>query len=433
MVFSPSTTRKVNVAPHSVLVDHLLAQLRQVGALLGQEIPAANADTRFADVLDSMGFVEFLALAADECGVPVEAIEAAAARRYGTVGELAAALLAAGIAANPPRPQSSTALPESMRTDWPLAWLSAAAARLPEQRQPASILNELVGRPSGWLEKHAGIESRCLWAGQDPLQAAADCARDCLDQTGLSPAALGAVLATSETPPLLTGLAASLHARLGPPCGTPALEVGGACTGFLAALWTATHLLAGGGAVLVIAVEAPSRWLSLQPDRAGENAALFGDAAAACLLTAQPLTGRSLRLRALDLGSDGTAGSLLRIEYEASRGVRLHMDGIALAHRAVRAMADAVRQICTRHDLRMDQLAAVVAHGGNGRMAASLARRLGLPLDRTWSETTHTGNLGSASLPVAWTCGKAAVAQPVVWTAVGAGLQWGAALFDAPA
>ncbi|MHB1424697.1 MAG: hypothetical protein ACYC3I_16125 [Gemmataceae bacterium] len=53
-----------------------------------------------------------------------------------------------------------------------------------------------------------------------------------------------------------------------------------------------------------------------------------------------------------------------------------------------------------------------------------------LPRQCVFSETTRTGNLGSASLPVAWTARDPSVSHPVIWAAVGAGLQWGTALFD---
>jgi 3-oxoacyl-[acyl-carrier-protein] synthase-3 len=182
----------------------------------------------------------------------------------------------------------------------------------------------------------------------------------------------------------------------------------------------------------VLAVEAPSRWLPIEPGAAGETAALFGDAAAACLLTTRPSTATALPLRDIQLGTNGAAGSLLRVEYESSRGMALHMDGPPLAQRAVRTMADAVRHMSARHGLTVEQYAAIVAHGGNGRMPALLARRLTLPVERVWSETARTGNLGSASLPVAWASHDGPVQSPVLWTAVGAGLQWGAALFDAP-
>ena len=35
--------------------------------------------------------------------------------------------------------------------------------RLPAKVQTAAAINGALGRPSGWLERHAGIESRRLW------------------------------------------------------------------------------------------------------------------------------------------------------------------------------------------------------------------------------------------------------------------------------
>lgn len=230
----------------------------------------------------------------------------------------------------------------------------------------------------------------------------------------------------------MTGLAAALHHRLGLPAGTVALEIGGACTGFLAALWMAQRLLADAATILVLAVEAPTRWLTVEPGAAGEAAALFGDGAAACVLTAQPTASPAIALRDVFIGTDGAAGSAIQVHHDRARGATLHLDGVPLAHTAVRVMADAVRHISARHGLTLTDLAAVVAHGGNGRLPKLLARRLGIPEERVWSETARTANLGSASLPVAWAARAEPISGPVVWTAVGAGLQWGAALLDVP-
>jgi 3-oxoacyl-[acyl-carrier-protein] synthase-3 len=302
---------------------------------------------------------------------------------------------------------------------------------LPIRRQSASAINALLHRPPGWLEDHAGMVARCLWDGEDALDVAARTGRAALQKAALPAGASVGLLVTSEAPTVPIGLAAALHQRLGLPPGAVALELGGACTGFLTALWTAQRFLVDTAAVLMLAVEAPSHWLSVRPGPTGEAATLFGDASAACVLTAHPTMRDALRLRDILLGTDGTAGALLHVERE-SGGMAIHMDGIPLAQRAVRTMADAVRQMSRRHGLNPEQLAAVVAHGGNGRMPALLARRLGLPIERVWSETGRTGNLGSALLPIAWAARKERARGPTIWTAVGAGLQWGAALFEAP-
>ena len=418
------------MSPHDPLLASLLARLREVRHLLGQENHMDDGATRFADALDSMGFAEFLALVADDCGVPIEAIERATGRRYGTVAELAASLQAAGLRTGEAKTEAQALATDSSAVSRPKAWLAATVARLPRRIQPASELNPLLQRPPGWLEEHAGIHARHVWDDEDALDAAADAAMECLARADLLAGDVGALLVTSEAPPLLSGLAADLHQRLRLSADVPALDIGGACTGFLAALWTAQHLLTERLVVLVLSVEAPSRWLTVRPGSAGENAALFGDAVAACVLSARPTHHTARWLRDIRLGTDGAAAPLLQIQHDGEHGITLQMEGVPLAQRAVRIMAEAVARICSYNGLTIAQLGAVVAHGGNGRMPPLLARRLGLPAALVWSETSHTGNLGSASLPIAWAARGSPIRGPVAWTTAGAGMQWGAALLD---
>ena len=431
MASSPSTILSVDfMSPPPDFVAHLLARLGRVRELLGLEATTMDASSRFADALDSMGFVEFLALTADDCGVPVDVIEEAAGRRYGTVAELATAMHTVGLRLVSRPPATPITPTKGFAATQPKAWLAGTMVRLPNCIQPAAALDALLHRPTGWLEEHAGIRARGVWGDEDALDAAANVAASSLPHAGLSLDRIGALLVTSQAPPLLTGLAAALHHRLGLSSEVAAIEIGGACTGFLAAMWTGQRLLVDRGAVLIVSVEAPSHWLSVQPGPAGEAAALFGDAAAACVLTAQRTNDAALLLRDITLGVDGASGSLLRVQHEPGYGTTLQMNGVALTERAVRTMADAVQQMCRGHGLTVDQLVAIVAHGGNGRIPALLARRLHLPLECVWSETARTGNLGSASLPVAFVSHIEALQSPFIWTTIGAGLQWGAALFE---
>jgi 3-oxoacyl-[acyl-carrier-protein] synthase-3 len=408
------------------LTAHLLDRLALVQRNLGQE-PAVAADAAFGEVLDSMALVEFVALVADDCGVEAEAVERCVGRRFGTVAEMGEALLQAGLTPCL-RPAASpvVAATEREQAGVRTCWLVGTSARLPHKVQGAAELDEALGRPRGWLTAHAGIEARHVWADEDPLAAAAEAARACLANVGLLGEEVGVLLVTSEAPPLLAGLAAALHHRLDLRPQAVALETGGACTGFLAALWLAQRFVAE--AVLVVAVEAPSRFLAVQPGKAGEAAALFGDAAAACVLSVRPMGAAPLALTELILSTDGGAAHLLRVEPSTGGLAQVNMNGTGLAIRAVKAMAEAAREVAARRGLDVADLAAVVVHGGNGRMPALLARQLGLPAERVWSETARTGNLGSASLPVAWAARQTNPRGAFAWTAAGAGLTWGAAL-----
>jgi 3-oxoacyl-[acyl-carrier-protein] synthase-3 len=422
------------MTPTRPLQECLLDRLRQVQEALGAE-PSADPGVRFADVVDSMGLVEFVALVAEDLGVPPQAVEEAAEWRFGTVAELATALLKVGLVPRLPGARAAAEDPSPRRERAGAAvWLAATAARLPSRCQPATALDAALGRPPGWLGAHAGLHSRHVWDGDDPLDAAARAAADCLEHAAVALSDVAALLVTSEAPPKPAGLAAALHHRLGLAPGVVALDVGGACTGFLAALWLARRLVTLGAAVLVVAVEAPSLWLATEPGPAGEAASLFGDGAAACVLGGSPVGPAPLSLLDVRLETDGAAGDLLRVLHAPGTSLQLDMRGPALALWAVQTMARLVSEMALAAGTTPQRLGAVVMHAGNGRMPDVLARRLGLPRARVWGETGRTGNLGSASVPVAWAAGqerRGGYADGLVaWVAAGAGLMAGAALWE---
>jgi 3-oxoacyl-[acyl-carrier-protein] synthase-3 len=417
------------------LTRSLLDAVALIRRDLGRDEPAPeDPQGRFADLLDSMGLVEFLLVVARDFVTTPEVIEECVGRKFGTVAELAAAMHAAGLTAavkvQPGRPfhpgPVATAAAAGVRPSD--CWLGATAVRLPAKEQPAVEIDALLHRPAGWWERHTGIAARRTWAGQNALAAAAEAACECLNSSGVLFSEIGTLLVTAEAPPLLAGLAAALHHRLRLRPTTTALEVGGACTGFLTALWLARALLPRVGPVLIVSVEAPTQHLPLRPGPAGEAAALFGDAAAACVVCSHAMGEGAVPVSEVVLGVDGSAAELIGVGHVPGQGVEVQLEGEPLALRAVRTMAQAVRELASEKGLAVRDLAAVVAHGGNGRMPALLARQLHLAPERVWSETANTGNLGSASLPVAWAAHQPAIQAPVVWTAVGAGLTWGAVL-----
>lgn len=438
-------------------VAHLMTRLREVQRNF-HFAETGNSNTRLADAVDSMGLVELVGVLAEDFGVSPETIDRAVGHTYGTIAEVARSLHAADFAVTatipirwkqnkevdmrlPPstsRPDKSNKESQKLemgretvphqRAKNVLGWLVSTTARLPERVQSAAEINEILHRPPGWLESHAGIRQRRIWGDQDPLAAACESARECLERAGLRPSEVGALLVTSEAPPLATGLAASLHHQLQLRPDSAALEIGGACTGFLAAWWTALKILSTTSVVLITSVEYHSQHLALGPGSAGESAALFGDAAAACLVCDRPMVASAVPIRAIEHRTDGSGSGLLQVERGQSGSFELRMHGVALAGRAVRAMAQSVRDLVESQGLQLVDLSAVVVHGGNGRLPNLIAMQLNLPPERIWSQTANTGNLGSASLPVACAMQPEFPTGLIAWTAVGAGLTWAAAL-----
>src|SRR5437660_4665967 len=122
------------------LTEYLLTRLAAVQRNLGIEPASANAaNARFADVIDSMGMVEFLAVVAEDCATTPEEIDKSVGRQFGTVAELAAALHTMGIL---PRGQSQAASfpvkTPAVKRGTATAWLSSTAVRLPDAIEPAA-------------------------------------------------------------------------------------------------------------------------------------------------------------------------------------------------------------------------------------------------------------------------------------------------------
>lgn len=409
------------------LLAHLLARLHEVERALGVEPGVLTAETRLGDELDSMGLIEYLTILARDCGVPIARIESAAQRRFGSVGELADAMFHAGLIPQPHaevHPATVAPVPTAAES----CWLDGITLQLPECVQESSELDRLLERPAGWLAGHAGIAQRHVWGGEDPLSVATAAGQQALRDTGCTAGDAGVLLVTSEAPPLLAGLGAALHHRFGLRATCPAVEVGGACTGFLQALWLARRLVRETSTVLIVAVEAPSRWLAVQPGPEGEAAALFGDGVAACVLSGERRSDRGLSLLDITLHADGAAADLVRVERRLDREVAIAMDGPKLAARAVTALASGLEELAARHGMTVGGLAGIVMHAGNGRLPVLLARHLGCDAGKIWSSTARTGNLGTASLPAAWLSVPAEQRGLIGWTAVGAGLVCGAAL-----
>src|SRR5438309_8833739 len=72
---------------------HVLRRLNEIVQRWDNSTPTIDEPNQLlAEALDSMALVEFLAVLAEDCGVPISAIEECVGRQFGTVAEMAARL-----------------------------------------------------------------------------------------------------------------------------------------------------------------------------------------------------------------------------------------------------------------------------------------------------------------------------------------------------
>ena len=133
-----------------------------------------------------------------------------------------------------------------------------------------------------WIRTHTGIRSRQVITDETLLQLARRAAEAALENAGLSAADMDYILCSSVLPDTITpSLGCVLQAEIGAHC--PALDVNGACAGFLYALDLADALIASGkaGRVLVVCAEGMTRMVDWT-DRS--TCVLFGDGAGAAVV-----------------------------------------------------------------------------------------------------------------------------------------------------
>lgn len=307
---------------------------------------------------------------------------------------------------------------------------------LPERRIENAEIEARLGLSPGWILARTGIRARRHAASDQALSdLAIPAGRMALrGWTG----GVGLVLLATSTPDHLLPPTAPLVAqRLGLACG--ALDVAGACTGFVQALVLGTgHVRMTGQAVLVIGANLLSR--RIRADDPG-TAALFADAAGAVLLAPSP--DPSQGLLACDLGSDGTGHAAIRMPRGGSRlpwepgrtdGLTMEMpDGRGVFVRAVETMDRSAHKVMTEAGLTAAQITHWAPHQANGRILTALAERLKLHHATQIGSLADYGNSSAATIALSLSLHHHAghgLAGPLLLSSFGAGLLWASAIWQ---
>lgn len=321
----------------------------------------------------------------------------------------------------------------------PKARITSIARFLPDEVVTNFDLAQRMDTSDEWIRTRTGIRERRI-APDSMLvgEMGAAAGRQALERAGLEPDDVDLLLVATATPDRwLPSTACELQARLG--CrNAPAMDVMGACTGFLYAVALAEgYLCAGRGDVaLVVSTEKMSSIVDWN-DRA--TCVLFGDGAGAVVV--RPANGSGRGVLASHLRSDGKLSELLvrpaggvamplteEVLAEGSHLVR--MAGREVFKNAVRSMAEACEIVMEEAGLGRKDIDLLVPHQANMRIIEATAKYAGMPMDRVFVNIDRYGNMSSASIPVAI---DEAVEQGVIGegsvvltTAFGAGLTWGA-------
>lgn len=310
------------------------------------------------------------------------------------------------------------------------AVIIATGSYLPEKILTNDDLARMVDTNDAWIRERTGITKRhVVAAGEATSHLATRAAQAALRNAGLTAADIdGIVVGTSTPDTTMPSVATKVQAALGMDRGA-ALDVGAACTGFVAALSVAQGWIATGVArrVLVIGAETMSRIIDWT-DRG--TCILFGDGAGAVIIEASTEATRGILATQLD--AQGAYGELLGtnggISTTQTAGT-LFMQGQEVFRHGVEKMAEATLKTLNKAGLTLADVDWLVPHQANARMIKMIGRNLRIPTEKCIMTVDIHANTSAASIPlaldVAVADGRIKKGNIVVMPALGAGLTWG--------
>jgi 3-oxoacyl-[acyl-carrier-protein] synthase-3 len=189
----------------------------------------------------------------------------------------------------------------------------------------------------------------------------------------------------------------------------------------------------------VVGAEAISKILDWS-DRS--TAVLFGDGAGAAVVSTARGAGHIL---GFELGGDGSGGDFLSLPAGGTRmpathetvdaGMHfVHMDGKEIYKFATRIIAPSAEAVLARCGKTVDDVDLFVPHQANLRIIEAGAKKLGIPMEKVYTNLQRYGNTSSASMPMCLTEarqeGRLRDGDLVLLMGFGGGLTWGSGLLE---
>ena len=307
-----------------------------------------------------------------------------------------------------------------------------AGSAIPENSTTSSEIESRLGLEAGWIARRTGIDRRPV---ASPDEATSDLAiragEAALKNSGVDAGSIGIVLLATSTPDHLLPPTAPLVAhRLGLRAG--AIDLAGACSGFLYALILGSSWVDGSGkSALVIGANILTRRVNPKDPA---TVALFSDGAGAAVVSpSQPTS-----LLGSYLGSDGSTYGAMGIAAGGTRealtpegltkGANLMTmrSGASLFKHAVQGMADAGKEALQQAGITAADIDWWIPHQANVRIIQDTGALIGIPLERTINVVAKYGNSSAATIPIAiadaLAGGRLKAGDKVLMTAAGAGL-----------
>lgn len=320
-------------------------------------------------------------------------------------------------------------------------------AYTPSLRVTNDDMAKIVDTNDEWISTRTGIKARHLADGEPTWKMGVAAAEEALKNAGVDSSEVGLIITTTITSDFSTPSAACvIQSEIGA-LNAAAYDLNAACSGFVYGVDAAKRYLQTDPElkyVLVIAAERLSK-ITDYTDRS--SCILFGDGAAAAVLT------RSEKLFSSFIGADGRGAKALYSKAHkvlhpfrttdtdeiesgdfAGGGYFLYQDGREVYKFATKALPMAAKKAAGKIGLDINGIDWFVPHQANIRIIETAAKNLEVSMDKFIINISEHGNTSSASIPTALheaiAAGKIKRGEKLCLVGFGAGLTMGAVIIE---
>lgn len=314
---------------------------------------------------------------------------------------------------------------------------------VPERIVTNKDLEKLMDTSDEWIVTRTGIHER-RWVdskiGTSDLGVKA--AEKAFDMAKVSAKDIDLVIfATLTSDYYFPGSAVQIQDKMGMDT-IGAFDIKAACSAFVYSLSIGDQFVKTGQAdnVLVIGAEVQSTGLDLSTN-GRDMAVLFGDGAGAAVLQPSNCSseilsthihsqGKYLKDLWIEAPTSIESPSLTKEMIDEGRHYP-QMNGREVFRNAVTRFPQVIKEALNKNNLSVDDVNMFIPHQANLRITQSVAKRLGVGMDRMYSNIERYGNTTGASIPIALAEahqeGKIKKDDIVILAAFGSGFTWASA------
>lgn len=321
--------------------------------------------------------------------------------------------------------------------------ISGIGFYVPDRIVTNGELSKMMDTSDEWIRARSGIRER-HWVeeGQGASDLAYEASKKALDMAGVTPGDVELVIVATITPDyFFPGVSAQLQHMLGLN-NVGAFDIKAACSAFIYALSVGDQFIKTGQYknILIVGAEVLSTALDIS-DRGRDVSVLFGDGAGAAVL--QPSSDES-EILSTHLHCQGKYLKMLWCEAPVSReNPRLSAEMIAAGRQypsmigrevfknAVIRFPEVIMEALNANALTLEDVKLIIPHQANLRISQAVAKRMGVDMNKIYSNIHKYGNTTAASIPIALTealaDGKFKRGDKIILAAFGAGFTWASA------